>query len=808
MKRGVLLFLTVVILISISFISAFEITGHASLDNSIWEIESEYPDAQFTTDAGITPDSFLYFAEDLIFSRFRSDLENREIKVAEIIETLGEGEVDAATRSLERYERYASSAAREVSPDQLDEVSSSAVAIRRAVVNSQIEEEFALGILNWEGSIITSAETAQYIQQLCTDLSASDPVQYSVYCQSTDDSPKWFRNLNRDLTRQQESEVRLFGSVMSECIESSGQTCSCESLSFSRFSGICSATSSYYIECSEGNEESCEEVSEGLPALLLTTEMPSYLENLFNDVNSDILERHFERHLPNRCVEAGALNPRDCREIIERERDSLFPIDPTPRVPPLDPTLPPITPPRNDTGGGGGSGGGGGGGGGSDPTPDPAPTPTISFSASPTSITSGSSSTLTWSSTNTDSCTSSGGWTGLRVVSGVQTVTPTQNTTYTLTCSGTGGSASSSVSVTVTTSPSPDPTPTPTVSFGANPTSITSGSSSTLTWSSTNAASCTASGGWSGSRSTSGTQSVNPTQTTTYTLTCSGDGGSASSSVSVTVTTSPPPPPPSGECDVTVNAATSNNVNADVNSASSGDIVCLVGSFDLSHTYDAGMGVREGVDNILFDLTVSGVVVDGSGATIVGDFDQQANIGVQMSGSNQELRDITIEVGFILVNNGASNALITRPTVSRAIAPDGNFGLIRILGGQTSGPPGTRVVDATLTDVYGCSSSATTSCAPGTTNDWSVENDVEHLACFTIQGLSDVTLSGATLARCPAFFYFKQFTRTQPVLIENVVAQEARFVGQCRSGAKTFNNVNYGGVPQVGSSDRHCLTQA
>lgn len=78
--------------------------------------------------------------------------------------------------------------------------------------------------------------------------------------------------------------------------------------------------------------------------------------------------------------------------------------------------------------------------------------PSIAFSASPTSITSGSSSTLTWSSTNTTSCTASGAWAGSEPTHGsAGTGALSASSTYTLTCSGAGGEAKASVTVTVQT---------------------------------------------------------------------------------------------------------------------------------------------------------------------------------------------------------------------------------------------------------------------------------------------------------------------------------------------------------------------
>ena len=77
--------------------------------------------------------------------------------------------------------------------------------------------------------------------------------------------------------------------------------------------------------------------------------------------------------------------------------------------------------------------------------------PTINFSADPATIAGGQSSTLTWSTSNATSCSASGGWTGTKVTSGTQTVTPTQSTIYTLACTGSSGSATQSTAVTVFT---------------------------------------------------------------------------------------------------------------------------------------------------------------------------------------------------------------------------------------------------------------------------------------------------------------------------------------------------------------------
>ncbi len=75
--------------------------------------------------------------------------------------------------------------------------------------------------------------------------------------------------------------------------------------------------------------------------------------------------------------------------------------------------------------------------------------PTLTFSADPTSIQKGESSTLIWSSSNTNFCVASGGWSGNKPVMGSQQVSPLYTTTYNLTCYGDNSEISRQVEVRV-----------------------------------------------------------------------------------------------------------------------------------------------------------------------------------------------------------------------------------------------------------------------------------------------------------------------------------------------------------------------
>lgn len=161
--------------------------------------------------------------------------------------------------------------------------------------------------------------------------------------------------------------------------------------------------------------------------------------------------------------------------------------------------------------------------------------PVVTLVASPATISSLGTSNLTWSASNAEQCTASGGWHGEVATKGTWSTGRLSNTTdYKLTCEGPGGSATQSATVTVSALA-------PTVSIHASPSSVSSGDASTLSWSSENATACTASGAWSGSKGTSGSQSTGSLQgNSIYSLTCKGLGGSATQSATVTVTSAAP----------------------------------------------------------------------------------------------------------------------------------------------------------------------------------------------------------------------------------------------------------------------------
>ncbi|NTW27173.1 MAG: hypothetical protein HGA36_02520 [Candidatus Moranbacteria bacterium] len=88
---------------------------------------------------------------------------------------------------------------------------------------------------------------------------------------------------------------------------------------------------------------------------------------------------------------------------------------------------------------------------------NPALCPNISIIAAPAAIANGSSSILSWTSSNTTTCTASGDWSGAQAVNGSASVNPTPNATssYNLTCLDTfNNSSTKTANVTATCAPS------------------------------------------------------------------------------------------------------------------------------------------------------------------------------------------------------------------------------------------------------------------------------------------------------------------------------------------------------------------
>ncbi len=294
-----------------------ELSDDENLDNTDVP-QDEFSDSQLEVGAGITPDSGFYFVEDSILSKFRSDLDNREKKIAEVKEMIKAGDVDSARKSLERYKGYADELEKEADPEKRDEARRSASAIRNAIreIESEIpeenREEFVDDIIDREGRIVTAVEIAGKIKELCKQLSGLDPNEYARVCSTGDDAPSWQKKLDKDLTNEQREEAKKFGDVMSECFKTAGQQCRCDEIPYPEFANACSAAAPLATACEiNGDEDACEKLDS-----LEMPELPDHLQDIFESLEGDISEAQFGLHMPRECEEAGATSPKECAKVM------------------------------------------------------------------------------------------------------------------------------------------------------------------------------------------------------------------------------------------------------------------------------------------------------------------------------------------------------------------------------------------------------------------------------------------------------------------------------------------------------------
>jgi hypothetical protein len=276
-----------------------------------------YEDEELEQEAGSTPGDTFYFI-DKFFDRFGDELEVKEERIAEIKAMVEAGDIEGAKISLKDYMELADELEHEIAPERREEAKRSAAAIRAAMKDIRDKlppgerGKFVREVMSKEHSIATAAEIAGKIKDLCTQLAELDPLEYSKMCRTGEDAPKWQRELDADLTEEQEKIAREFVGVMKQCFKTSGQDCDCESIPFYDFSLACSKAAPLATACDvDGDEIACDELDN-----LDMPELPEWLEPIWEDLESGMMEAQYDMHMPPECVEAGVTSPKECGKVM------------------------------------------------------------------------------------------------------------------------------------------------------------------------------------------------------------------------------------------------------------------------------------------------------------------------------------------------------------------------------------------------------------------------------------------------------------------------------------------------------------
>ena len=318
MKKNVLVVL--LLILSLGFVLAENHTEESSVETGDGfddEIYEGYEDAELQESAGLKHGDAFYFI-DKFFDRFGDELTVKEERIAEIKELIEEGDIEGAKEVLKDYMELAQELEREIDPDRREDALRSAAAIRNAMkdIRDQLPPgergRFVSDIISQEHSIALAAEIASKIRDLCIQLAELDPLEYSRMCRTNEDAPKWHRDLDKDLSEEQEKIAREFVEIMKECFETSGQDCRCDDIPFPEFANACSEAAPLAVACDiDGDERACDKLDE-----IDMPDLPEWLEDVWEELEEGMMEAQFDMHMPRECVESGVTSPRECGIIM------------------------------------------------------------------------------------------------------------------------------------------------------------------------------------------------------------------------------------------------------------------------------------------------------------------------------------------------------------------------------------------------------------------------------------------------------------------------------------------------------------
>lgn len=280
---------------------------------------------EFNVDAGITPDNPIYFIKDtyqriVVGNNPEKALDYREQKIAEAKAMVEKGNPEAAEKSLDRALQYGDIVEKEVSPELKDKVKESAEKVKGAINNMKentegeqwkdVNKGFDSNIEQGK-KVETAAELSAKIAELCETLAKLDPLQYADSCKPKDNSPKWMKEQNKQLTKEQEQQAQVFFDKLSQCFENPKQ-CDCKGMGVQKFEDFCVQQSALALKCMDGDKTSCDSMNNGAPEDLL----PDYLVSVMKKVESKYSKAQFDNFAPEECVKANAKTPEECNKIM------------------------------------------------------------------------------------------------------------------------------------------------------------------------------------------------------------------------------------------------------------------------------------------------------------------------------------------------------------------------------------------------------------------------------------------------------------------------------------------------------------
>src|SRR3989344_4165212 len=185
---------------------------------------------------GIAPDNPVYFVKD-IYQRMtvgnnpQRALDYKEQKIAEAELMVEKGKPDQAEKVLKRALEYSEIIKKEANPKMKDKVQESVAAVENSIEGMEektkgsewidVREKFD-ETLKKEKEINTAAELTAKINELCASLAQLDPLQYADTCKSKEDSPKWMKEQDKEISAEQEEDcmkIMFEKTAPQECLD-------------------------------------------------------------------------------------------------------------------------------------------------------------------------------------------------------------------------------------------------------------------------------------------------------------------------------------------------------------------------------------------------------------------------------------------------------------------------------------------------------------------------------------------------------------------------------------------------------------
>jgi hypothetical protein len=278
---------------------------------------------EFNVEAGMTPDNPLYFVKDAYQRMAVGDnperaFDYREQKIAEAQIMVEEGKTEEAGKVLDRALQYGDIVEKEISPELKGEIEERSQAVQYVmedlkgkVENKDVKEKFDEN-LQKEKKIETAAELVSKISELCDALANLDLLQYADTCKSKGDSPKWQKEKDKELTKEQEEQSKVFIEKLSQCFENPKE-CNCKGMGIQKFEEFCLEKSKSAIKCQEGDDNACKELENGADPTEL---LPDYLISSFKKLESRYMKAEMGMSMPEECVKANVKSPEECNKIM------------------------------------------------------------------------------------------------------------------------------------------------------------------------------------------------------------------------------------------------------------------------------------------------------------------------------------------------------------------------------------------------------------------------------------------------------------------------------------------------------------